>query len=41
MYDQLKQVVQKQLLLKRIEQLEEIDGLIFPGGESTTMRRLD
>ncbi|KXY35933.1 pyridoxal 5'-phosphate synthase glutaminase subunit PdxT [Bacillus sp. FSL K6-0067] len=26
--------------VKRIEQLEEIDGLILPGGESTTMRRL-
>ncbi|HDR6312974.1 TPA: pyridoxal 5'-phosphate synthase glutaminase subunit PdxT [Bacillus cereus] len=28
------------VLVKRIEQLEEIDGLILPGGESTTMRRL-
>ncbi|SFB29650.1 5'-phosphate synthase pdxT subunit [Lentibacillus halodurans] len=26
--------------IKRKEQLEEIDGLILPGGESTTMRRL-
>ncbi|RSK25446.1 pyridoxal 5'-phosphate synthase glutaminase subunit PdxT [Bacillus sp. HMF5848] len=26
--------------IKRPEQLEEIDGLILPGGESTTMRRL-
>ncbi|WP_409328315.1 pyridoxal 5'-phosphate synthase glutaminase subunit PdxT [Staphylococcus saprophyticus] len=26
--------------IKRIEQLEEIDGLILPGGESTTLRRL-
>ena len=27
-------------VVKRIEKLEEIDGLILPGGESTTMRRL-
>ncbi|WP_066322382.1 pyridoxal 5'-phosphate synthase glutaminase subunit PdxT [Bacillus sp. FJAT-29814] len=26
--------------IKRTEQLEEVDGLILPGGESTTMRRL-
>ncbi|MBH9581809.1 pyridoxal 5'-phosphate synthase glutaminase subunit PdxT [Staphylococcus felis] len=26
--------------IKKIEQLEEIDGLIIPGGESTTLRRL-
>ncbi|WP_010531257.1 pyridoxal 5'-phosphate synthase glutaminase subunit PdxT [Lentibacillus jeotgali] len=26
--------------IKRKDQLEEIDGLILPGGESTTMRRL-
>lgn len=26
--------------IKRIEQLEEIDGLVIPGGESTAMRRL-
>ncbi|MBA4537675.1 pyridoxal 5'-phosphate synthase glutaminase subunit PdxT [Bacillus aquiflavi] len=26
--------------IKKKEQLEEIDGLILPGGESTTMRRL-
>lgn len=26
--------------IKKVEQLEEIDGLIIPGGESTTMRRL-
>lgn len=26
--------------IKRVEQLAEIDGLVFPGGESTTMRRL-
>ncbi|KAF1677168.1 pyridoxal 5'-phosphate synthase glutaminase subunit PdxT [Bacillus sp. SKDU12] len=28
------------LVVKRPEQLNEIDGLILPGGESTTMRRL-
>lgn len=28
------------LVIKKIEQLEEVDGLILPGGESTTMRRL-
>ncbi|ADK02825.1 TPA: pyridoxal 5'-phosphate synthase glutaminase subunit PdxT [Bacillus anthracis] len=28
------------VVVKRIGQLEEIDGLILPGGESTTMRRL-
>ncbi len=28
------------IVIKRAEQLEEIDGLIMPGGESTTMRRL-
>ena len=27
-------------LLKRVEQPDEIDGLILPGGESTTLRRL-
>lgn len=26
--------------IKRVEQLEQIDGLILPGGESTAMRRL-
>ena len=30
----------KAVVVKRVEQLEEIDGLIMPGGESTTMRRL-
>ncbi len=30
----------KAMEVKRKEQLEEIDGLILPGGESTTMRRL-
>jgi 5'-phosphate synthase pdxT subunit len=28
------------VVVKRKEQLEEIDGLIIPGGESTTIRRL-
>jgi pyridoxal 5'-phosphate synthase pdxT subunit len=28
------------VVIKRKDQLEEIDGLILPGGESTTMRRL-
>lgn len=28
------------IVVKKIEQLQEIDGLIIPGGESTTMRRL-
>ncbi len=28
------------IIVKRVAQLEEIDGLILPGGESTTMRRL-
>lgn len=28
------------VVVKRIEQLNEIDGLVMPGGESTTMRRL-
>ncbi|MED4128444.1 MULTISPECIES: pyridoxal 5'-phosphate synthase glutaminase subunit PdxT [Shouchella] len=28
------------IAVKRVEQLEAIDGLIIPGGESTTMRRL-
>lgn len=26
--------------VKKVEQLDEIDGLVLPGGESTTMRRL-
>ncbi|NSL52341.1 pyridoxal 5'-phosphate synthase glutaminase subunit PdxT [Calidifontibacillus erzurumensis] len=26
--------------IKKVEQLQDIDGLILPGGESTTMRRL-
>jgi pyridoxal 5'-phosphate synthase pdxT subunit len=28
------------VVIEKIEQLEEVDGLILPGGESTTMRRL-
>ncbi|WP_010285599.1 pyridoxal 5'-phosphate synthase glutaminase subunit PdxT [Bacillus timonensis] len=28
------------VIVKKVEQLDEIDGLIIPGGESTTMRRL-
>ncbi|MDZ5474665.1 pyridoxal 5'-phosphate synthase glutaminase subunit PdxT [Bacillus sp. 31A1R] len=28
------------VVIKRKEQLEEVDGLIMPGGESTAMRRL-
>lgn len=28
------------IIVKKPEQLQEIDGLILPGGESTTMRRL-
>lgn len=26
------------IAIKRVEQLDEIDGLILPGGESTTLR---
>lgn len=28
------------IIIKKVEQLEEVDGLILPGGESTAMRRL-
>lgn len=28
------------IIVKKVEQLAEIDGLVLPGGESTTMRRL-
>ncbi|MFC0560267.1 pyridoxal 5'-phosphate synthase glutaminase subunit PdxT [Halalkalibacter alkalisediminis] len=28
------------VVVKKVEQLAELDGLVFPGGESTTMRRL-
>ncbi|GMB10174.1 pyridoxal phosphate synthase yaaE subunit [Thermolongibacillus altinsuensis] len=28
------------VVVKKVEQLEEVDGLIIPGGESTTIRRL-
>ncbi|MCE4957921.1 pyridoxal 5'-phosphate synthase glutaminase subunit PdxT [Macrococcoides caseolyticum] len=30
----------KPKLIKRVEELEDIEGLVLPGGESTTMRRL-
>ena len=33
-------MVQKAVAIKKIEELREVDGLILPGGESTTMRRL-
>ncbi len=26
--------------VKRVEQLADLDGIVLPGGESTTMRRL-
>lgn len=28
------------IVVKKVEQLQEVEGLVFPGGESTTMRRL-
>jgi pyridoxal 5'-phosphate synthase pdxT subunit len=28
------------IVIKRVEQLDDVDGLVLPGGESTTMRRL-
>lgn len=28
------------VVVKKVEQLEDLDGLVLPGGESTTMRRL-
>lgn len=28
------------IVVKKVEQLNELDGLVLPGGESTTMRRL-
>ncbi|MFD3450470.1 pyridoxal 5'-phosphate synthase glutaminase subunit PdxT [Microbacteriaceae bacterium 4G12] len=28
------------VIVKKVEQLEDIDGIVLPGGESTTMRRL-
>ena len=30
----------RSVVVKKVEQLAEIDGLVIPGGESTTMRRL-
>ncbi|MGG4265133.1 pyridoxal 5'-phosphate synthase glutaminase subunit PdxT [Peribacillus simplex] len=38
--NQIKAAGQKAILVKKPEQLHEIDGLIIPGGESTTMRKL-
>ena len=40
MFARLKHVELKQLLLKRWSELADLDGLILPGGESTTMRKL-
>lgn len=37
---QIEELGHKALIIKKPEQLEQIDGLILPGGESTTMRRL-
>ena len=28
------------VVVKKVEQLDDLDGLILPGGESTTMRKL-
>ncbi|MDG5790124.1 pyridoxal 5'-phosphate synthase glutaminase subunit PdxT [Evansella sp. AB-P1] len=28
------------IIVKKVDQLDQLDGLVFPGGESTTMRRL-
>ena len=36
----LKQAGAEAVVIKSVEQLEEIDGFILPGGESTTMRKL-
>jgi 5'-phosphate synthase pdxT subunit len=36
----LKESGAEAIIVKRKEQLDELDGLIIPGGESTTMRRL-
>ncbi|TDM00911.1 pyridoxal 5'-phosphate synthase glutaminase subunit PdxT [Macrococcus carouselicus] len=41
--EHLKQIEQSGhtgIAVKRVEELSEIDGLVLPGGESTTMRRL-
>ncbi|WP_044641433.1 pyridoxal 5'-phosphate synthase glutaminase subunit PdxT [Risungbinella massiliensis] len=36
----LEQLGVEAIAVKQVEQLEELDGLIFPGGESTTMGKL-
>ncbi|MGG3497897.1 pyridoxal 5'-phosphate synthase glutaminase subunit PdxT [Peribacillus simplex] len=38
--NQIKAAGQQAIIVKKPEQLHEIDGLIIPGGESTTMRKL-
>ncbi|MGE7760117.1 pyridoxal 5'-phosphate synthase glutaminase subunit PdxT [Peribacillus sp. NPDC097895] len=38
--NQIKAAGEQAIIVKKPEQLEEIDGLIIPGGESTTMRKL-
>ncbi|AQL56920.1 pyridoxal 5'-phosphate synthase glutaminase subunit PdxT [Abyssicoccus albus] len=37
---QIEQLGHIAIPIKRVEQLNDIDGLVLPGGESTTMRRL-
>jgi 5'-phosphate synthase pdxT subunit len=38
--NQIKVAGEQAIIVKKPEQLKEIDGLIIPGGESTTMRKL-
>ncbi|MGE7660547.1 pyridoxal 5'-phosphate synthase glutaminase subunit PdxT [Peribacillus sp. NPDC097197] len=38
--NQIKEAGEHAILVKNPEQLKDIDGLIIPGGESTTMRKL-
>lgn len=38
--NQIKAAGEQAIIVKKPEQLKEIDGLIIPGGESTTMRKL-
>lgn len=38
--NQINAAGEQAILVKKPEQLQEIDGLIIPGGESTTMRKL-
>lgn len=38
--NQIKAAGEQAIIVKKPEQLREIDGLIIPGGESTTMRKL-